>query len=798
METPVIEEFHQIGSIQFGRGRKHQSHIDFVAPERLSCERQRRLCDELLERHTVCFAQAHQAVQPFGAFRRTAESGEGYPFEVAHGVEAVEVGGDVADHENVGVHSGRRGQDVDAEVLDASIQQRRRGCWVARRLDDAGELQGTPEIFRYEVELPVTHCGHHDLTWTDGTEPHHENSYAFCRLCVQLGENLALDEVETSHPEPYPVRRIRRGGGPRTAGRCNHKRRCERERGPSSHAESLAREFGSGVMTHVDAQHPPGQTRFRRPSGEPPPLPKELNRAAVGWLVLFAFWAMTWLWVFLSDAPAIWITERDLEMMQPIIERRVDWLTTIMEHTNAGVLPWGTLVVGWVTILGGLAAKRIRHVVLYFVALSISAGIATTVAIEIGRPRPFGMERLGEWEGYAQPSRPITLLTVALVGAGQTLVPSGRPRHRWYVASAAVIVWCTVAQIYLGVEHPTDGFGAQSLGVAITLLLFRLGAPERVFPVAYRTGKTAHLDVTGSRGVAIARALGDQLGVGNAELTPVGLAGSAGSTPLRVRQDDGPDLFAKLYARNHLRSDRSYKLWRTLMYGRLEDEQHFTSVRRLVQHEDYLLHVMRAAGVDTMEPIGIVEITPDREYLLVTEFLTGAQEISDVEVSDDLIDQGVQTVHDMWRAGLAHRDIKPANVMVHDGRLRLIDVSFGEIRPSPWRQAVDLANMMLVLALRSSPERVYERATRWFTEADIAEAFAASRGVTLPSALRADVRRDGRELLDRFRELAPQHSPVSIQRWSLRRLALSVWVTFVVLFLAAVFLGNLAAIGLWP
>jgi tRNA A-37 threonylcarbamoyl transferase component Bud32 len=207
---------------------------------------------------------------------------------------------------------------------------------------------------------------------------------------------------------------------------------------------------------------------------------------------------------------------------------------------------------------------------------------------------------------------------------------------------------------------------------------------------------------------------------------------------------------------------------------------------------------MRAAGVDTMEPIGIVEITPNREYLLVTEFLTGAQEISDVEVSDDLIDQGVQTVHDMWQAGLAHRDIKPANVMVHDGRLRLIDVSFGEIRPSPWRQAVDLANMMLVLALRSSPERVYERATRWFTEAEIAEAFAASRGVTLPSALRADVRRDGRQLLDRFRELAPQHAPVSIQRWSLRRLALSVWVTFVVLFLAAVFVGNLAAIGLWP
>lgn len=551
-------------------------------------------------------------------------------------------------------------------------------------------------------------------------------------------------------------------------------------------------------MTDVSAQHPPGRTRSRRPSGEPPPLPKEFNRVAIGWSIIFGLWTVIWLWVFLSDAPAIWITERDLEMMRPIVERRVDWATTMTEHTNSWLLPWITLIAGWITILGGLAAKRIRHVVLFFAALSLSAGIATAVAAWIGRPRPLGMERLGEWEGFSQPSRPITLLVVALMGVGQVLVPAGTRRRLWYLVGIAVVTWCSFAQIYLGIDHPSDVDAAIAMGVAIPLVMFRLGAPERVFPVAYRTGKTAHLDVTGARGVAITKALGDQLAIEVDSLTPVGLAGSAGSTPLRVSQVNGPDLFAKLYARSHLRSDRSYKLGRTLMYGRLEDEQHFTSVRRLVQHEDYLLRMMREAGVDTMEPIGIVEITPDREYLLVTEFLTDAQEISDVEITDDLIDQGLATVRSMWEAGLAHRDIKPANVMVHDERLRVIDVAFGEIRPTPWRQAVDLANMMLVLALGSSPQRVYERALPYFTEADIAEAFAASRGVTLPSALRADVRRDGRRLLDRFRELAPQRAPVAIQRWSLRRLALSLWVCLVAVFLALVFVGNLPAIGLWP
>ena len=77
-----------------------------------------------------------------------------------------------------------------------------------------------------------------------------------------------------------------------------------------------------------------------------------------------------------------------------------------------------------------------------------------------------------------------------------------------------------------------------------------------------------------------------------------------------------------------------------------------------------MLHVMRKAGIDTMEPLGIVEITPDREYLIVTEFLHDAAEISEAEVTPELIDVGLDTVARLWRAGLAHRDIKPANVMV--------------------------------------------------------------------------------------------------------------------------------------
>jgi hypothetical protein len=128
----------------------------------------------------------------------------------------------------------------------------------------------------------------------------------------------------------------------------------------------------------------------------------------------------------------------------------------------------------------------------------------------------------------------------------------------------------------------------------------------------------------------------------------------------------------------------------------------------------------------------------------------------------------------MWDNGLSHRDIKPANLMVQDGRLRLIDVFFVQVRPSPWRQAVDLGNMMLVLALRSDPELVYEKALAYFTPEELAEAFAATRGVASPSQLRASMKADGRGLLETFRGLAPSRKPIGIQRWSVRRVLLIV------------------------
>jgi hypothetical protein len=349
--------------------------------------------------------------------------------------------------------------------------------------------------------------------------------------------------------------------------------------------------------------------------------------------------------------------------------------------------------------------------------------------------------------------------------------------------------------VYLAVDRPTDVVYAGIFGVAVVLVAFRWFAPNEAFPVAYRRGKSAHLDVGGRRGEAIVKAVREQLGLTVLDIKPVGLEGSGGSTPLRLRvaaTESEPEqhLFAKLYAKNHVRADRWYKLGRTILYGALEDETPFQNVRRFVEYEDYTLRLLQDSDLPTAKPYGIVEITPEREYMIVTEFFKGAVEIGEAEVDERVIDGGLRLIRNMWDAGLAHRDIKPANLMVRDGEVLLIDVFFVQVRPSPWRQAVDLANMMLVLALRSDAKSVYEAALDYFTEDEIAEAFAATRGVASPTQLRTEMKRDDRDLLAEFRALAPEREPIRIQRWSLRRVGMTAWVVALSLFALLLVISN--------
>jgi tRNA A-37 threonylcarbamoyl transferase component Bud32/membrane-associated phospholipid phosphatase len=536
----------------------------------------------------------------------------------------------------------------------------------------------------------------------------------------------------------------------------------------------------------------------RRPSGSPPPLPRNIRASGKFWLIAALLVTLCWLVLFTVKDSGVWMAHRDFTLLQAISNIRSDGLTEVMRALDAIGSDWTVRILRWSVLIALLLLKRFRHFFVFFGSIFIVGFITNTMAYLIARPRPLGIEILGHWEGFSHPSQPMAFLAVTLIGISYSLVPPGRLRYYAKIASGIAIFLLGFARLYLAVDWPGDVVVGTIIGVVVPLICFRTFTPNEVFPVSYGRKSAAHLDVGGARGEAIKRALEEQLGLTLLEMKLFNPEGSAGSTPLRLRVagEDVEYLFAKLYAAQHLRSDRSYKLGRALLYGRLEDEHAFNTVRRLVQYEDYMLRVMSDAGLPTAVPYGFVEITPEREYLIVTEFLEGAVEFTEAEIGDDEIDEALTTISTMWDAGLAHRDIKPSNLMVRNGRVHMIDVAFGEVRPTPWREAVDLANMMLVLALRTDAKRVYERALLLFTEDEIAESFAATHGVTMPSQVRQMLREDGRDLLREFRKLAPKRKPISVQTWSIRRIGLFAWVSLVAFVVVVMVLSNLRGAGL--
>jgi tRNA A-37 threonylcarbamoyl transferase component Bud32 len=545
------------------------------------------------------------------------------------------------------------------------------------------------------------------------------------------------------------------------------------------------------VEHRVPARVPPR----RRPSGEPPPLPHQLGRTGKFWLFMVGYFVITAIGVLTFPTFARYFERWDTERLHWLVPLRSDWLTNTMLAVNVIAASWTIRVLRWATFAALIVFRRWRHLAVFLGAIIVLEVVAYQMNLAIARPRPLGVTILAPWSGFSLPSMPVAGLAVTLIGMAYTLVVPGTRRYvaKWAIGIVLAVVW--FARMYLAVDQPTSAGFAAILGVATGLTAFRWFTPNDVFPVTYRRGKAAHLDVGGSRGEAIIRGVKDQLGLDAVAIKPVGLEGSGGSTPLRitVTTPDGEQdryVFAKLYAKNHVRADRWYKLGRTILYGALEDESPFGTVRRFVEYEDYTLRLMYDEGLPAPKPFGIVEITPEREYMIVMEFFDDAVEIGDAEVSDHVIDEGLQLVRRMWDIGLAHRDIKPANLMVQGDELRLIDVFFVQVRPSPWRQAVDLANMMMVLALRTDAPRVYEHALRYFTPEEIAEAFGATRGVASPTQLRSLMKQQGVDLLAEFQALAPPHPPIRIQRWSVRRVVLTLWVLLIALFVLSLVVSN--------
>jgi tRNA A-37 threonylcarbamoyl transferase component Bud32 len=559
---------------------------------------------------------------------------------------------------------------------------------------------------------------------------------------------------------------------------------------------------GLSASTRDTARHDAvvlAHRRRRRPSGEVTPPARPIYRS--GKLYLLAIAALAAIWFGCATAPRVVVLFDDVDawLLARLASLRRDAVVDVATVVQVLASEWVWRAARWTTIAGALVLRRFRHLAVYAALLLVVTATTTIATQQFARPPTDVVAVLDRPETFTHPSEPVVALGLSLVGALYMFAPRGRARNGTKVGTAVVLGLFVTTRLVLGLDHPTDAAAALVLGVTLPIVAFRYLAPNGAFPIIYGCRATPRLRT--DHATAIRGALESSFGWRTLDIQAMRPPGSSGSTPIRITVEDGAGngrrvLFTKLYSIDHLRSDRWYKFGRAIRFGRLEDEAPFASVRQLVEHEDYALRLAAAAGLPVPETMGYVELTAGREYLLVLEQLPDARQLGAGPLTRDVIDQGLAIVRGLWSAGLAHRDIKPANLVVSGRRLFLVDLSFAEVRPSSWREAVDLATMMLTLGVYTAPDLVYQRALRLFSADEIGEAFAAARSVTIPTQLRAVLRARAPHLAAQFAALAPRHPRIAIQRWSPQRLALTVATAAGVVGAFALLVFNLETAGL--
>src|SRR5262249_40411856 len=181
-----------------------------------------------------------------------------------------------------------------------------------------------------------------------------------------------------------------------------------------------------------------------------------------------------------------------------------------------------------------------------------------------------------------------------------------------------------------------------------------------------------------------------------------------GSTPFFADTADGGTVFVKAVGADQRDADLLFKLWRSLAYQNLGDEQPFRSPKRQIEVE--ALHDLLAAraGVQTPDVVALSELEDGTTLLAHQGLRASGLDTADAALLSDAV------LGDLWaqvallhRARLAHRDLRLANVMLgEDGRSWVVDFGFAAASAPDRMRGRDTAELRASQSTKVSSERV--------------------------------------------------------------------------------------------
>lgn len=203
-----------------------------------------------------------------------------------------------------------------------------------------------------------------------------------------------------------------------------------------------------------------------------------------------------------------------------------------------------------------------------------------------------------------------------------------------------------------------------------------------------------------------------------------------------------------------------------------------SSLRWAAERASLMTYSARAAGVRNPALVGVAEI--EDSVILSHEHLADARRLADLtqhEITDDLLADVWSQLRLAHVAGLAHRDLAEDVVLVHDGKVWIVGWSNGEIASAELSRRVDIAQLLALLAGRVGVERAVESASRVLDRALLGAIAPLLQPVALPRETpelaphRKALLRDLRAALIELIPPAADVEPVQLTRFSARAVA---------------------------
>src|SRR6266511_1965884 len=187
----------------------------------------------------------------------------------------------------------------------------------------------------------------------------------------------------------------------------------------------------------------------RRPSGEPPPLPREDRWTRRIWVLAAVLLLGAGLSVLVATTDVV--QTADQAVLSWFAEARSSALTDAAKLVALLTTFAAVMTLRCATVLVLVVYRRFRHLVVFLATLVVTDWVVVRLLfVELPRPT---VPVLVDADAYAFPSKAISTLAITRAAMSFVLAARGRGRNRLRAGFTAVLVLVVLAELYLAGDH---------------------------------------------------------------------------------------------------------------------------------------------------------------------------------------------------------------------------------------------------------------------------------------------------------------------------------------------------------